>query len=108
MNSKTVTVQIGNSDDKLTQSQWHHFVTSITARINADAHEIHFHACSNGSDPWQNSAWIFDISPVNIENLKDFLSRKCRNFNQDSITWTQGETEFITSDSPQVSTKGKE
>ncbi len=95
MKSVTVTVQIGNSDDNLLQHQWAGFVKYVNEKINLVAGEVHFHACSEGSARWQNAAWVFDIRPKCVGELKKYLNHTRKCYKQDSITWAQGKTEFI-------------
>ena len=92
---KTVCVQIGNSDDKLSQARWSHFVTSVALRIGEIAHHVHFAGGSGNSAPWQNSAWVFEIKDWQRTQLKSELARVGKEFNQDSVAWLEGETEFL-------------
>lgn len=39
---KTATIQIGNSDDKLTQSEWSDFVSAIKDAVQRFSERIHF------------------------------------------------------------------
>ena len=95
MTSKTIIVQIGNSDNKLTQQEWSRFVENVDRIITQNADEIHFHACSEGSKPWQNACWVFDIQPNYMVDTLNELNYSRREFEQDSISWTEGETIFI-------------
>lgn len=92
---KTVTVQIGNSDNKLTQQDWSMFVTQVDNTIEEIA-QVHFHACSNGGDPWQNAAWVFVVeNDLDAMRLQAGLTDIRGKYNQDSIAWTEGETAFL-------------
>jgi len=99
MNSKTVTIQTGNSDDKLTQKEWSEIVRNITIGIENVADITHFHACSEGSSPWKNAVWVFCLQECQTAALKEFLGVQCKEYNQDSIAWTEGKTEFVTNSS---------
>ena len=92
---KTAVVQIGNSDNKLTQADWAAFVQEISNCVGKWAFQLHFFSCSFGSDPWQNAAWIFEISEDKAEKIKEDLRVKAFRFNQESIAWLEGEAEFI-------------
>ncbi len=92
---KTVTVQIGNSDDKLTQERWAKFNGFVNYAIARRAHKIHFSGHSNSVAPWQNSAWVFEIEKERADMLLHDLATLCEMFSQDSIAWTEGETQFI-------------
>jgi len=52
---KTVVIQIGNSDDKLTQLEWAKFVNDIKHLVNNHAKEVHFFGGSSNWENWQNT-----------------------------------------------------
>lgn len=91
---KTVTVQIGNSDDKLSQSTWHNFVTRTHMVAIQFFCRVHFVGASNGDAMHQNACFVFDTD--NIDGLRAALSELAHDFNQDSIAMTVGETEMVT------------
>jgi hypothetical protein len=90
----TITVQIGNSDDKLTQKEWSDFVTRM--RLLLFAVPMHFHACSEGSMEWQNAVWVFEVEgDYEREWLKEKVKEIRKDFRQDSVAWTEGSTVMI-------------
>lgn len=97
MQTKTVVVQIGNSDNKLTQNEWAHFCVYTKAAIAENAYRIHFEGGSDFNAPWQNACWVCEMTQHNsIDKLKSELAMLCRQFRQDSIAIVCGETEFVT------------
>ena len=93
---KTITVQIGNTDDKLTQAEWAHFFARMQLFISENSKEIYFSGVSLPCDPWQNACWVFCANhEENIPAIKKGASHLAKLFRQDSIAWTEGETEFI-------------
>lgn len=93
---KTITVQIGNSDDKLTQKMWSLFVDEMDSAINLLADGVHFSGGSPARTQWQNYAWVFTIS----DNAhKSALCRKItiirQGYKQNSVAWTEGETLLV-------------
>lgn len=92
---KTVTVQIGNSDDKLSQAKWSQFVMNIRSIIEGYAIEIHFTGSSLPFELWQNAAFIFVCRDSDILELKDALALRGKHYDQDSVAFTVGDTEFI-------------
>ena len=93
---KAITVQIGNSDDKLSQKKWSMFVGEIDTEIRNATSQIHFTGYSIPSAPWQNAAWVF---VVENEKTKEWLMRRVAEiremYKQDSVAWTEGETSFL-------------
>jgi nitrate/TMAO reductase-like tetraheme cytochrome c subunit len=95
MNEKTVVIQIGNSDDKLSQREWKDFCNYIHKLVEEYSNQIHFSAPSVGWADWQNCAWVFTMSNKNIRSLKINLEDVRIMFRQDSIAWTEGKTELL-------------
>lgn len=90
----TTVIQIGNSDDKLTQAQWAHFFKRVDNAVRSRANQIHFSGTSHPFAEWQNAAWIFEIEETPSLRLYDDMKVLCEMFNQDSIAWTEGKTIF--------------
>jgi hypothetical protein len=92
----TVVVQIGNSDDRLTQSRWADFVAHTDAAVRAVTTQVHFTGLSSGHLPWQNACWVGEvISPDKVTWLRTKLADVAALFEQDSIALTVGSTEFV-------------
>lgn len=91
----TITLQIGNSDDKLTQKEWSQFVAAVDNEVNAAARQIHFTGTSAGHSQWQNACWVFELDASCRPALRAALQLHRITFRQDSIAWTEGETTFI-------------
>lgn len=91
---KTVVIQIGNSDDKLSQLMWSAFIKAVAGAVYAHATQIHFSGYSDPSETWQNAAWIFEISEEESQRLWGEMKVLASLYNQDSIAWTEGVTVF--------------
>ena len=93
----TITIQIGNSDDKLTQKEWSLFVSAVRREIAAMPHtDVHFFGCASAYSQWQNACWVVETwSNVATRNLKKGIQAIRQEFRQDSVAWTQGKTLFI-------------
>lgn len=93
---KTLVVLIGNSDDKLSQREWHCFTRDISDLIDSCAGERHFVGYSLPVVPWQNAAYCFEVERgPNEEALGKGLRRLAAQYRQDSIAVVCGETKFI-------------
>lgn len=92
----TITVQIGNSDDKLPQCHWAEYINITHKAITDMAEEVHFSGTSFPNDPWQNAAWVFTIdNPATKQALRGELEFLCLAFHQIEIAWTEGVTDMI-------------
>lgn len=91
----TAVVQIGNSDDKLTQEEWAKYVAEVDYVLSGL--EMHFSGFSVPHARWQNAAWVFELpaSLLRINALRTKLSRLALTYRQDSIAFTTGNTEFL-------------
>ncbi len=92
---KTIIIQIGNSDDKLRQTEWAHYAQAVKLIVANFAHETHFFGGSATEAPWQNIAWV--IAPLNddLQEFKEALIVVRKNFNQESMAFAVGDTIFL-------------
>jgi hypothetical protein len=91
---KTVTIQIGNSDDKLSQSKWADFIQELKTISITCCHQVHFTGNSHGDAPWQNFCIVAECDDLGwIDVQLPILAKK---YNQDSIACTVGTTIFLT------------
>lgn len=92
---KTLTVLIGNTDNKLTQQQWNRYVHDVDYwLLHYQDGRYFFGGCATW-EPFQNMCWVISIENERLEMLKDQLYELCVHFNQDNIAILVGETEFI-------------
>ncbi len=91
----TVVIQIGNSDDKLSQAEWSEFVSYVRDAVVQYSSRIHFEGGSRIDAPWQNVCFVSEVSPSNHVRLLDHLSRIRSEYRQESVAVTVGETEFV-------------
>ena len=97
----TVTIQIGNSDDKLPQKVWAHYVRECHELVRRHSHQLHFGGGSSPYAPWQNHCWVMNVQGTKKE-CKELLAEFVRDleklrkrYDQDSVAITVGNTEFI-------------
>jgi hypothetical protein len=91
----TVTVQIGNSDDKLTQAEWSNYVDNVHNKIREYAKQMHFFGGSPNWYAWQNACFVFEIDEKFYTELCSELKFIREFFEQGSIAIVRGNTEFI-------------
>lgn len=92
---KTIVIQIGNSDNKLSQSEWATFAGAVRLAVSTHVNHIHFSGGSDWDAPWQNACFVCEVTPETIEMLKANLIQIRSSFQQDSIAFLTGEVEFI-------------
>lgn len=87
-------VSIGNTDNKLTQQQWHDFVAAVNDVLNRYG-KIHFFGGASNWEPWQNVAWIVECAyTADISNFAVALEAIRKRYNQDSIFILEGSAKF--------------
>lgn len=91
----TTIIQIGNSDDRLTQKEWSEFCAEVDRTVRRAATAVHFYGHPPGDMPWQNAAWIVEISIVALGIMTERLVETRKKYRQDSIAITSGSTHFI-------------
>jgi hypothetical protein len=94
-NMVTVTIQLGNSDNKLSQIEWASFVAEADSTVRRYTNTVHFCGAPASTAPYQNFAMVIDISESELDLLKGSLKRLREVYFQDSIALTVGTTEFI-------------
>lgn len=95
MGQKTVCVQIGNSDDKLTQKEWHNFVLRINDILYQHEGERHFFGGPATWQLWQNTCWVSVVSEEKLGSLLEHLEGAKAEYSQDSIAVLIGDTQFV-------------
>ena len=93
---QTVTIQIGNSDNKLSQNEWAEFITTLRAGVINISDQVHFAAASAGSDPWQNFCMVVVVDDADkLDELIAVMRKLCRIYRQDHIAVTTGSTYMV-------------
>jgi len=92
-----ITVQIGNSDNRLSQSDWSAYIAKVDKVLKIySSYNIHFSGGSPSEAAWQNYCWCVDIKGDDLEEgLKADLKMIARQYDQTAIAWCKGEVEMI-------------
>lgn len=95
----TVTIQLGNSDDKLSQREWSDFILNVSDWLNdlGKKAQVHFAGGSAPERLWQNYCFVANLSRADSNELYHFLGAMARRYNQAAIGLTIGQTEFVRS-----------
>ena len=91
----TATIQISNSDNKLSQDRWSAFCKEMRSAIAEHAAQIFFEGGSKWDAPQQNACWVCEVPEDQVETLKAAVSKSRERFEQDSAAITIGEPKFI-------------
>lgn len=92
---QTVYISIGNSDDKLTQNEWAHFVEDVRQALRTFALTQHGEWFSTADSPWQNAIWCIEIRLTMIRDLKNRLAVTAKAYRQDSIAWADADVRLV-------------
>ncbi len=90
-------ISIGNSDDKLTQQEWHLFFGQTALLLRRHAQTVHGQWASEPASAWQNACWCIEVgAPTTVEFIKAELVGLALLYRQDSIAWAEVKTtEFL-------------
>jgi hypothetical protein len=91
----TVTVQLGNTDNRLKQAEWHEFVLAVKYAIEQSAESVHFFGAPANWDKLQNVAWVLALNNSQQQQLQLELKRIRKEFKQEAVAWTSGTTLFL-------------
>ncbi len=78
-------IQIGNSDNKLTQQEWSKFVAECKIVIGEFCAITYFFSPSPGDASWQNACWVIAVNEADIDALKRGLVKIRKRYMQDAI-----------------------
>ncbi len=92
---KTVSLLIGNSDNKLSQKEWSDFHEAVEHAVAHYEDGRQFTGCSEGCSPWQNACWVFTIDESKLSKLTFDLEGIRKLWKQDSVAIISGDTQFI-------------
>jgi hypothetical protein len=91
----TVVIQIGNTDDKLSQPEWASFYEQVDRLVELMTVRVHFAGASASTQPWQNACWVAEIKAGEATTLERSLEPIRIRYRQDSIAVTYGTTRFV-------------
>ena len=96
--ARVATIQIGNTDNRLSQKEWSEFAMRAREAIQRTVHRVHFSGGADWDAPRQNACWVCEVLPDQLPGLKAALRRLCVEHRQESIALSVGEPEFITAE----------
>jgi hypothetical protein len=90
-----ICIQIGNTDNRLSQQKWSEFCDRLYELCD-DAGFINFAGGAPTNAPWQNYCiCLCTFGTTTQERLLQYVTELRKEFNQDSVAWLQGHTQFI-------------
>lgn len=95
MTDMTACIQIGNTDDKLTQKSWSWFVADMKEAIERIASEVHFFGGSETYAPWQNACWVVEFDVAEEDRLVEEIAVIRDRWNQTSVAMLCGKVQLI-------------
>ncbi len=93
-----VYVTVGNTDGKLTQNMWCHFLVYVEGSINEHVWTLHGRWLTETSWLRQSACWGFEIftDDDSVGKLQKELRQHAKAFRQDSIVWAPAQSEMLT------------
>lgn len=92
---KTIVIQIGNSDNKLTQADWSSYCALIKSSVLHHAEQVHFTGFSSPDAAWQNACYVAEFEESAMPLFKKQVEEIRKQFKQESVAWLEGETIFV-------------
>lgn len=86
-------IQIGNTDNKLTQYEWATFVSEVNTLVNQNG-RVHFFGSPPSWAIWQNCCWVVECTPEQISFVKYWLGQIKVKYKQESIAVITGNVEM--------------
>jgi hypothetical protein len=94
---KDIVIQIGNSDDKLTQREWSEFIRDMDGMVRGNFRAVHFSGGSSGDRQWQNWCWVgtHNMPDQVLEFFLQNITELRKKYSQNSVAVMLGDTKFI-------------
>lgn len=93
--TETVLIQIGNTDDKLSQFTWSAYCMQVRRLLARLSKEVHFIGGSPFDTAWQNACFVASIDQQRRTELLEGLTKIREVYGQDSVAVMFGNTEFV-------------
>lgn len=94
----TLTILIGNSDDKLTQREWAEYAGEVNSVVHDYQQSTHFNGSPGTTSPFQNYAWVIGCRKDDYEDLVEELRDTARGYRQDSVAVVVGQAVMVKTD----------
>lgn len=91
----TVTVCIGNSDNKLPQAMWADLIRDVFLVVNAISSDIYFQGGTSAESRKQRYSYVFACECRKLAGLRRGLRVVRKHFIQDSIAMVVGDTQYL-------------
>ena len=92
---RTITILPGNTDNKLTQQEWHNYVIELDALVNSWSQDLWFFGAPSNWMLWQNACWVLDIMDEDMAMFSMELKLIRERYRQDSLALVDGTTKFV-------------
>lgn len=92
---KSISLLMSNTDNKLSQQQWHDFIATTKHEVRSACTEFHFLGAPPNWEDHQNAAFVFTLEDQAITALKEKMKSLRRAYKQDSVAWLEGDTIFL-------------
>lgn len=91
----TVSILIGNSDNRLTQTEWNQFVRCMASALESNCLNIHFSGGPEGWSSRQNFCWVVEMLPSDVPRVRDLVRDIRKEYGQDSAAFVIGKSEML-------------
>lgn len=92
---ESVTILIGNSDDRLTQEEWSQYIQKIKEVLSYWCTEIHFIGGTSFESQWQTACFVGTVSENNKNKLVLAVSSIRKDFKQNSSAVIFGQVMMV-------------
>ena len=91
----TVTINIGNSDNRLSQQEWSEYVNEVHTIVEVMSSEVHFAGGSDCVASRQNACFVATVRADKYPKLEQWITGIRGKFRQEAAAITTGQVRFI-------------
>lgn len=91
----TLSVLIGNSDNRLTQMEWSGYAGKVNGLVRAWTYHTFFDGAPYTASQFQNHCWVFAIHKLDYQDFEDELREIALQYEQESVAVVKGNTTMV-------------
>ncbi len=92
---QTVSILIGNSDNRLSQEEWSSFARNAQTLVSEFCAHVFFAGGASWDSPWQNACWVAEVELKDKAAFLERIRELRQKYRQDSVAVVFGKTEFV-------------
>jgi hypothetical protein len=91
----TLSVLVGNSDNRLTQMEWSSYAGKVNDLVRACTYHTFFNGAPYTASLFQNHCWVFSIHKDDYDKFEGEVREVALHYEQESVAIVKGKTHIL-------------